>query len=380
MSFAEVRKRIPRRYRHHFDDAFVRAHEQMEQYTGLVAREILVALLGDCASPQPKDDLIARADIAAEAAPLLEWVIAFLYDLGEMEQTKAGLRLRPTEGLASRSELRSRAIAEHPGVSAAYKLVDRCAENAPSVLRGHASGEDLLFDDEGTALWLAYFNNENALYAVNNRLTAQILVEELEAIGGRRVLELGGGGGSAALAFIDAAVGRDAQSEIAYTFTEPVPQLLSRAEHCLTARRPNSWELALRPADFERPLVAQGLASGGWDAVLAVNTLHVSTDLTRSLGYVRSLLRRGGVLVLGECVRPFPGQPIYSELIFQFLKSYREIETGPHRSRPGFLAPEEWVHHLLAAGFGDIRLAPDIPGLRIAYPKADVATIIASVP
>ena len=42
----------------------------------------------------------------------------------------------------------------------------------------------------------------------------------------------------------------------------------------------------------------------------------------------REILRPGGVIALGECVRPFAGQILYPEFVFDFLTNFREVVTS----------------------------------------------------
>src|SRR5439155_14892814 len=99
----------------------------------------------------------------------------------------------PTPPLA---ELRAACLAVDAANAPALDLLDLAATAWPAIAAGRTSGQEALFGLGQTRLWLAYFSNDNPTYAVNNRLAALAAVHRLPP-GPLRVLEIGGGGGSA---------------------------------------------------------------------------------------------------------------------------------------------------------------------------------------
>jgi len=239
------------------------------------------------------------------------------------------------------------------------------------------SGEEALFDPEGISAWLRYFSNANPLYAVSNAIGA-VAAERALPPGGGEVLELGGGFGSGAealLARLEAA-GRGAEVS-SYRLTELVAMFLRRADRALRARFPG-FPLAFGALDINRPFSEGGIAPGSVALVYGVNVVHVARDLAATLGEIRAALAGNGALVLAECVRPFPGQPIYVEFVFNLLGTFRDVVLVPEwRPNGGFLTPEQWTAALVANGFTDVRVFPDISSIRQDIPQFVVAAISA---
>ena len=129
---------------------------------------------------------------------------------------------------------------------------------------------------------------------------------------------------------------------------------------------------------MNKPFEEAGVVPGAYALVHGVNTLHVATDLAFTLGEVRSALAPGGAVVISECVRPFPGQPVYVEFVFNLLEAFREpvLDAG-WRPNGGFLTPEQWTAALEASGFCDVRIVPDIAVIRDVYPSFVVAAVVA---
>jgi SAM-dependent methyltransferase len=121
--------------------------------------------------------------------------------------------------------------------------------------------------------------------------------------------------------------------------------------------------------DLNQRWVDQDIAPGEFDLVFGVNVLHIAKDLLFSLSEARAPLANDGWLVIGECLRPFPNQPIYPELMFQILESFTDVDLDPEiRPNPGFLTPEQWRETFARTGFQNITVAPEIEKIRELYP------------
>jgi len=184
--------------------------------------------------------------------------------------------------------------------------------------------------------------------------------------GGGSILELGGGLASGATALLERLDAAGRLGELReYHFTEVVPAFLRRGEEALRARFPGAGFLRCSPLDMNRPFGEQGIAPGTLALVYAVNTLHVAHDLELTLAEIHRALAPGGQLVLSECVRPWPGQAIYVEFVFNLMETFRAPRLDArYRPNGGFLTPEQWTDALDAAGFGEVRLLPDIGAIR----------------
>jgi SAM-dependent methyltransferase len=251
-----------------------------------------------------------------------------------------------------------------------YRIAAMAAERYPAVLRGELTGEQALFDAEGVVLWSKYFSNANPLYGISNAIGAVAASRALAESGGR-VLELGGGLGSGAEALLERL---DPGAAPSYRFTELSPLFLRRAGRSLGARFPGRG-LEFAPLDIDRPF---GVAPGTYALVYGVNVLHVARDLAATLAEIRAALAPGGALVIAECIRPFAGWPVYVELAFNLLASFRDPVLVPGwRPNGGFLTPGDWTRALAANGFRDAQVYPDIGAIREAFPQFVVAAVTA---
>ncbi|HMA17284.1 MAG TPA: class I SAM-dependent methyltransferase [Thermoanaerobaculia bacterium] len=282
-------------------------------------------------------------------------------------------------GDPGRAEARARAL--DPRSAPPFSVVHAMVDHVPNFLSGEESGEDVLFSPAKLPLWFEYFSNDNLLYQINNRLGAEAVVRALPINRPAMVVEIGGGSGSAALAVAERLARDGALSRIGrYAFTEVVPTFLRRAERNLRARFPH-LPVEFSRLDMNRDFAEQGIEPGSADVLYAVNTIHIAKDLAATLARVRSTLRPGGVAVFSECVRPFEGQPIYVEFVFNFLENFTGVATDPAtRPNHGFLTPESWRRSLAAAGFEAPEILPDVENLARHYDAFFVAAVSARRP
>lgn len=350
------------------------AGEFVERYASDLALELAHRLRLDEAIDRGKTlpEIRRAAGFVMEEDAALSWLLRRLAEAGHLEADEsAGERRYSMPGPLRTAEvalLRPLGLDLDPSLRPTLAILDAAAETLPGVLAGTATGEQALFSGARMQLWLDYFHNGNPTYALNNRLAAIAAANRLRPGPGLRILEVGAGAGSAAEALLDELAGRGRLADVAeYRLTEPNPLLRRRATRSLATRFPG---LALQDQSFDVDLdpAVQGLGAESFDAVLAVNVLHIARDLRAALASVHSLLEPGGWLVVGECLRLFPGQTIAVELVFQQLRSFTRVELDPEvRPAHGFLSPEAWRGALTATGFNEIAVVPDLERIRHYY-------------
>jgi len=368
-----------------FHDTFVRSCELYEDYVFRLTLDVFRAIgLAEVFSrPATLDEAVERAGLDPRAARVpLDWILRELAARDVLEavpsDTGPAFRIRGEVPSLGAAEVRRAQEELDRSALPSYAIAALAAESYPAVLRGETEGELVLFGADHLERWSAYFANENSIYAVSNALGA-IACEEVWPREGGAILELGGGLGSGADALLSRFASRDRVGTIAsYRFTELSIPFLRRGRRALAERFP-SVPFAFARLDMNEPFEGSGVTPSSYALVYGVNTLHAAHDLARTLDEVRRALAPGGHLVLSECVRPFEGRPVYVEFVFNLLRSFREPLLHPSwRPNGGFLTPEQWTGALLANGFRDVRLVPDLAAIRDDCPSFVVAAIVAS--
>jgi SAM-dependent methyltransferase len=370
-----------------FTREFILCAEHFDRFTidSVLSLVHALGLAEDLARGVSAEDVVARRAWAPRAEVPLRWFFDKLADAGYLEASATGgpvtYRSRGPlpPGDPERAEAAARAV--DPRSMPPFAVVRAMVEHVPEFLRGEKTGEDILFAPNRLPLWFDYFSNDNLLYAINNRLGAEAVARALPVSRPATIVEIGGGSGSAALA-VGERLAREARLPRIgrYVFTEIVPTFLRRAERTIRGRFPDLAAEFVR-LDMDRDFAGQGVAPGIADVVYAVNTIHIARDLAATLARVRETLKPGGIAVFSECVRPFAGQPIYVEFVFNFLANFTGVATDPDtRPNHGFLTPENWRRALAAAGFEKPEVLPDVEELAKQYDAFFVAAVSARRP
>jgi len=384
---ARVRPLLPPELRTVFDVSFIRSHLLYDEFVHRLVLQVVHEIGLDGVATEPLDalEISDRARLHPAARIPLEWMLRFLAMRDAIEEVPGGpagrYRWRGSTARLDPGPVREEQLRHDPSWKPAYTLAETAAREYPAFLRGEVAGEEILFAPRRLRLWVDYFSNDNGLYAVNNAVGA-VAVERWLPRDPGTLLELGGGLGSGAAALLERLRVTGREAAIAeYRFTEFVPAFLRRGEQTLRARHAGPTRLAFDLLDMNRSFAEQGVPPASVSVVFAVNTLHVARDLEFTLGEVRRTLEPGGRLVVSECVRPRPSQPIYPDFVFNLTETFRSPRLHPvYRPGGGFLTPEQWESAFEAAGFADVRFVPDIAEVRRQVPDFLVAAIGATRP
>lgn len=356
------------------DRPFLVLHRALELYTAGTALCLLLDLGWEdrLRAGSTLDDLCGS--LPDQARTPLAWMLPFLAEEGLLAHREGRFILEgaPRVDLAG---LRALAEATAPGHGANFDLLDGVRAHIPPFFTEGKPGDGLLFGLGMFSLWLAYFCNDNRVYYPNNLLPLLALHEHLPP--DSRVLELGGGAGSFARLLAERGAREGWLDRISeYTFTDVAPAFLRRAQRELPAAAPG-LTLRFQALDLNRPLGDQGIEAGGLDLIVAINVVHVARNLESVLRDLRSRLKPGGCLVLGECMKPSLDHPIYLEFLFSFLHSFTDVELDP-RWRPahGFLTPEAWMAALDHAGFRNLACIPPPRPLMDRHPSFNVGALV----
>jgi acyl transferase domain-containing protein/NADPH:quinone reductase-like Zn-dependent oxidoreductase/acyl carrier protein/SAM-dependent methyltransferase len=342
---------VPRTEAAGYDFAMVEGYRLIEDW-GL--RSVLVSLSSDCELlVQPLSFDTARLQLELGVMPayarLLAVVLERLAACGHLERDGDGsYRIRPERTAdtadtlaAERMEIASRWPSLHP-------FIELLAASTPAfahILRGGVPSTSILFPGGSARLVEAVYRGNAIADCVNRRVT--------EAVGalcaGRTVdrplliLEIGAGVGGTTLPVLSEL--RRLGVAFSYDFTDLSESFLGWARRELGSGYP---ELVARRFDIDRSPREQGLTPGQYDLVLAANVLHATPNIRRSIRHAKSLLRRGGYLLLNESVV----DTVFATLTFGTLEGWWKFEDGEERL-PGspLLGRDLWLELLRTEGF-----------------------------
>lgn len=237
---------------------------------------------------------------------------------------------------------------QYPDSEPAIQLASACGEQLAGVLAGTVDPLSLLFPGGSTVLASRLYS-ESPKARVYNSLAAQAIrtaIDGLPTDRPIRVLEIGGGtGGTTSFVLPMLPAGRTS-----YMFTDVGPAFLTRARE----RFRDFGFVEYEVLDIERPPQEQGFAGRTFDIVLAVNVLHATVDLSRTLEHARSVMEPGGLLVAVEGI----ARERWIDITFGLTDGwwrFKDLDTRP--DYPLISAPA-WRALLTRTGFAQPSIAP----------------------
>jgi SAM-dependent methyltransferase len=350
------------------------ACELVERYATALACDLCRQFEIDVllATPRTAEEVRQARGWDPQIASALEWVLARLAAAGHLVRSVRTYRLDHPLPPSAGAMIRERGLATDPSYAPAYDLLDAAAAAFPAVARRETTGEQALFGKP--ALWLRYFDNRHAYYALNNRVTARAAAARLPPAAS--VLEVGAGLGSATEALLDELGTPSGQDRLAaYRFTEPVAFFRRRAERVLTGRQ-STVPFVFNTLNVNDSWTAQGIAPGTQQLVWGVNVFHLARDLDAVLREAHAALAPRGWLVVGEGMRPAADAVVAAEFPFRLLESFTNVALDPVvRPTPGFLTAEHWQAALARTGFADVTIVPDAIRLHAYHPGMLAAAV-----
>ncbi|MEU8196404.1 SDR family NAD(P)-dependent oxidoreductase [Microbispora amethystogenes] len=224
--------------------------------------------------------------------------------------------------------------------SALTVRVGRCL---PELLAGRRTGSEVLGSGGGQEL-IEQFHDIGPVNLFTNRI-ARALVEQIvrrwPVDRPLRVLEAGAGtGGTTAMLLPVLPADRTR-----YLVTDVAEAALTRLRQRFTGFDFVDYAVL----DLDADPAGQGVTAGGFDLVVAANSLHLARDLPAALRHLSTLLVPGGQLLVAE--------PHRVGTLLPFLGVQEEFWdfTDRHlRPRSPLLSREEWPQVLAEAGYTDV--------------------------
>ena len=358
-----------------FSEKLYQSMELLERYSVDLAIDLARRLnvIDPLRQWQSIDDLCGLRSFQPSFKIALNWILERLMEIDCVEtRTDGGTRLYRLRNALPKPDLeklRAVGLEIDSANAATLDLLDHAASLYPAVANGEQNGDRNLFGPQGIPLWLNYFHNDNSTYAVNNWIGAALAADRVPSQRKFRILEIGAGPGSASEILLRLFNERGLLPRVErYLITEPNPYFLRCGQRKLARQYPN-LPLEWGALNLDLPWTTQGINTGEFDLIYAVNVMHIAKDLLFSLNEARAALTPDGWLVIGECLRPYFNQPMYPELMFQILESFTNVQTDPEfRPNPGFLTAEHWRRAFTRAGFQRADVAPNIDRIREIYP------------
>ncbi|MFD0727084.1 beta-ketoacyl synthase N-terminal-like domain-containing protein [Lysobacter brunescens] len=231
-------------------------------------------------------------------------------------------------------------------------LIDACLRNLTEILKGTMPATDVMFPESSMRMVEGIYKHnpvaDHFNHALGEQLRAELAARAARSERGLRLLEIGAGTGGTTAVLLPILRGfGDLVEEYCYTD-------LSRAFllHAQEVYRPTFPALRTAIFDVGKPLSMQSVEGNRYDAVIATNVLHATSNMRETMRNAKALLKRGGVVLINEISE----WGWYTHFTFGLLDGWWLFEDEALRL-PGSpcLSPGQWERLLKLERFRDIR-------------------------
>ncbi len=232
----------------------------------------------------------------------------------------------------------AQAIAEeHPSYEPVLAALERCAKALPDIVRGASEPKDLLPPAPGVDDALETLAQSPFALPQIERISACVreLFRTLPRGSTLRVLELAAGSGSATLRILDSLP----RHRIEYVVTDRSEALLAAAR----VRLSGSPFVEYARFDPDAEQLAEELDPHSFDLVIAAGSWQPTSDVTRGLKNIRSLLASDGLLIAAASTRHCRVYDLVDTVL-------RHDPTTAARSLPRARSRREWTSLLSECG------------------------------
>lgn len=240
-----------------------------------------------------------------------------------------------------------------PEEGAPFQWLARSCDGLVSFIKGKLYAEEVMFPMGSFKLVEEVYNTSN-VYSFYSRLVGRAVKQLVTRHFDRPVtlFEIGAGTGNGTANVLSETSDRFEK----YLFTDVSKALVQMGQRRFKKSGYDFLEYRVFDA-IESPL-AQDIAEGTVDMVLAVNVMHATDDIVVALENTRRLLKEGGILLLSEIAPPAGGIYRYMEMTFGLLPSYSVYNDTAARPGSPIIRPTEWVAAFDKAGFSQTVVVP----------------------
>ncbi|WP_125591542.1 type I polyketide synthase [Amycolatopsis balhimycina] len=284
------------------------------------------------------------------------------------DTTVAARRLKAFERLLDRPAAEVEKTGATEAVDAEWSIVRNCAGLLPRFFDGSLDGENILFGGSGPDLLRTYYQRSFLLNRLNTAL-AGVLASLASAQSPRplKVLEVGGGTGASTEGVLAALDELGASAD--YTFTD-LSEGLTRLAGERFGHRPG-FRTATADLDSDESVAALG---DGYDVVVAVDVIHATRDVGRTLDRLAGRLAPHGTLLLVEDLKALA----WVDLTFGLLDSWWSFDDDIRTDHP-LLTGERW-DAVLRDRFARVDLLRACGGLSMEDVAADEGLFVCANP
>ncbi len=245
-------------------------------------------------------------------------------------------------------------IIQFPEEIYSVKLLARVYGFIISFIRGKVFPEEILFPWGSFELVEQFYKNSN-MYNYGSQILAYCLNEVIKYKFKRpvKILEVGSGTGEATESVLN--VCEDYIDKL--YFTDILKTFVKIGKDKFKSR---GDLIEYKKFDITKEPEKQKLNQKDFDIIFAVNTIHATDDVIKSLQNIYNLLNDNGVVLITEMTAEKGQLHRFLEFTWGILPSYHKYKDTELRQGSPVLTTEKWADVLKKVNFRDVFTAPKI--------------------
>jgi NAD(P)-dependent dehydrogenase (short-subunit alcohol dehydrogenase family)/acyl carrier protein len=263
-----------------------------------------------------------------------------------------------TDNIMSPYDMKNNLDDIYPEFSGLFNLLDHCAKHYSAALRGDIEAISVLYPEGSTDLLREA--NENTIEHDNRRayilLLQRILSRIIDSDKKIKILEIGGGAGRMTRDLISCLENKN----IEYYFTDISKSFIVRAEQ--EAIKHNVKFMQFGILDISRDPEEQGYKNHSFDIVLALDVVHATSSIEKTLKNIKNLLTPNGLLCLIETVKARR----WIDMIWGLAEGWWSFNDAHLRQNSPLLDLDTWEKVLQEQGFKCVQAFPQQATRRLA--------------
>jgi amino acid adenylation domain-containing protein len=297
--------------------------------------------------------LIEQFGVAPRHERLLGRLLAILQETGCARDQAGELRLVTSRASTTSQVLEGRMRTGAGAKGHELDFFARFGRDLPALLTGRADPLGLLFDSGREEETQGVYQDGDSTAELNGLIGAIVAdaAQNRSAKRKLRILEVGAGTGATTAHVLPRLLG----VEVEYVFTDISQHFLKRARERFQGQAGLDYQLLDIGADPE----SQAAEGGSFDIVIAVNVLHATPDLARTVQNLNHYLRDGGLLIFKELTEP----QAWVDLSFGLTPGWWSFTDSDLRRDGPLLTAPQWLDLLSRNGFeAEVANTPALTG------------------
>ncbi|ARV58846.1 hypothetical protein BZZ01_09545 [Nostocales cyanobacterium HT-58-2] len=272
---------------------------------------------------------------------LLARLLEMLSEIGIVQPVNSQWEITQVPNIQDPQRSFNNLLSQYPSAATELTLLEHCASQLASVLRGESDPLQLVFPRGDLTIATEFYQESPGAKVINTLVQQAVLsvLEQLPKSCGIRVLEIGAGTGGTTAHILPHL--NPAQTE--YVFTDIGALFTIKAQEKFR----DYPFVRYQTLDIEVDPSTQGFESHQYDLIVAANVLHATADLRQTLQHIKQLLAPGGMLVLLEGTT----RQRCLDLIFGLTEGWWKFTDTDIRANYPLLSASQWRLLLTESGF-----------------------------